>query len=70
MLKEFLLYDSIGEVNIIVNNSEVTSLYSGAYFGEMALMSSERRNATVIAKVKTDCLILESGLCEAAGSPD
>ena len=48
-----------GEVSILVNDSEVSSLTSGAYFGEMALMSSERRNATVIAKSETDCLVLE-----------
>ena len=48
-----------GEVSIVVNNAEVTSLCSGAYFGEMALMSSEMRNATVIARSETDCLVLE-----------
>ena len=42
-----------------MNHSEVASLSAGAYFGEMALMNSEKRNATVIAKVETTCLILE-----------
>ena len=46
-----------GSALIYKNN---TLVGSGAYFGEMALMISERRSATVIAKVKTDCLILET----------
>lgn len=47
-----------GEVAIQVNHVQVGSLESGSYFGELALLSNERRSATVIAAVGTHCLVL------------
>jgi CRP-like cAMP-binding protein len=38
-----------GEVIVSVNHVEVARLKSGSYFGEMALMNNERRNATITA---------------------
>ena len=39
-----------GFVLVQVNGEVVTELGSGAYFGELALLSNQRRAATVIAK--------------------
>ena len=39
-----------GVVMVQVNGEVVTELGSGAYFGELALLSNQRRAATVIAK--------------------
>ena len=48
-----------GQVTIHVNHVQVGSLESGSYFGELALLSNERRSATVIAaSVETHCLVL------------
>jgi len=47
-----------GAVAIQVNHVQVGSLESGSYFGEVALLSNERRSATVIATVGTHCLVL------------
>jgi len=47
-----------GQVCIQVNHVQVGSLETGSYFGELALLSNERRSATVIASVATHCLVL------------
>ena len=39
-----------GVVLVQINGEVVTELGSGAYFGELALLSNQRRAATVIAK--------------------
>lgn len=47
-----------GEVIVYVNHVEVARLKSGSYFGEMALMNDERRNATITAAGDVTCLTL------------
>lgn len=47
-----------GEVIVSVNHIEVARLKSGSYFGEMALMNNERRNATITAVDEVICLTL------------
>lgn len=47
-----------GEVSVLVNHVQVATLSSGAFFGEMALLSKERRSATVVAATETVCLVL------------
>lgn len=47
-----------GEVIVYVNHVEVARLKSGSYFGEMALMNDERRNATIAAAGEVTCLTL------------
>jgi cAMP-dependent protein kinase regulator len=47
-----------GEVMVSVNHIEVARLKSGSYFGEMALMNNERRNATITAVDEVICLTL------------
>ena len=46
-----------GEVSVQVNHVQVATLQQGAFFGEMSLLSNERRSATVAAL--TDCTCLE-----------
>jgi CRP-like cAMP-binding protein len=52
-----------GEANVVVerNNSptHVASLRSGDCFGEMSLLTGERRSATILAN--TDCEVVEIG---------
>ena len=38
-----------GQVSVHVNHVQVAELGSGSFFGEMSLLSNERRNATVTA---------------------
>jgi cGMP-dependent protein kinase len=48
-----------GKVSVQVNHVQVAALEGGAFFGEMALMSNDRRTASVIAsQPETKCLIL------------
>lgn len=47
-----------GEVAVFVNHVEVAKLKNGSYFGEMALMNDERRNATITACGDVVCLTL------------
>ena len=48
-----------GEVIVFVNHAEVAKLKSGSYFGEMALMNDDRRNATIVASGDVVCLTLD-----------
>lgn len=49
---------SSGEVSVQVNHIQVATLESGSFFGEMSLLSNERRSATVAALKDTVCLVL------------
>ncbi|MEC9094841.1 MAG: ATP-binding cassette domain-containing protein [Planctomycetota bacterium] len=48
-----------GHVEIVVDGRAVTTLKAGDYFGEVALIKEQPRNATVIAKSPTACFVLE-----------
>jgi CRP-like cAMP-binding protein len=50
---------SSGAVVVYVNHAEVARLNMGQYFGEMALMNNDRRNATVTALGPVSCLTLD-----------
>jgi len=41
------------------SSKEVAQLQSGAYFGEIALMTTKTRQATVTASGRTECLSLD-----------
>ncbi len=47
-----------GEVSVQVNHVQVAVLEAGTFFGEMSLLSNEKRSATVIALKDTTCLLL------------
>jgi CRP-like cAMP-binding protein len=49
---------SSGEVSVQVNHIQVATLEGGSFFGEMSLLSNERRSATVSALKDTVCLVL------------
>jgi putative ABC transport system ATP-binding protein len=63
--KEFLLI-SEGEVEIIRADREVARLGPGDFFGEVALISGEPRNATVVAQNAVDTYVLGKADFEAA----
>lgn len=48
-----------GEVEILIDGNRVNTLGSGSYFGEVALMKEQARNATVRALNDLVCFILE-----------
>ena len=48
-----------GEVAVQVNHIEVAKLGIGSFFGELALLKNEKRNATVIARGVTSCLVMK-----------
>jgi CRP-like cAMP-binding protein len=56
-----------GEVLVTVNHVEVARLKSGSYFGEMALMNNERRNATITAVMSESENITSEGGEEGRG---
>lgn len=49
---------SSGEVGVQVNHVQVATLGAGSFFGEMSLLSNERRSATVVSLTDTSCLVL------------
>ena len=55
--EEFFLV-SEGEVDVIRADHEVARLGPGAFFGEVALISGEPRNATVVAMSEVDTYVL------------
>jgi CRP-like cAMP-binding protein len=48
-----------GQVQVIRNNSILTLLGDNAFFGEMALVSNEKRNATIKSVTDLEVLILD-----------
>jgi len=52
----FVLID--GEVDVLARGRKVTTLGDGAFFGEMALVSSRPRNATVTSKTPVRVLVV------------
>ncbi|MBN1857811.1 cyclic nucleotide-binding domain-containing protein [Candidatus Bipolaricaulota bacterium] len=49
-----------GSVDVLKGGSKVAHLGTGAFFGEMSVLSGAPRNADVIAAEDTTCLILTS----------
>lgn len=47
-----------GEVSVQVNHVEVAKLGPGKHFGEMSLLSNEKRSASIYAVSETTCLVL------------
>jgi putative ABC transport system ATP-binding protein len=62
---EFFLV-SDGEVEVIRADQEVARLAAGSFFGEVALISGEPRNATVVARTAVDTYVLGKSDFEAA----
>jgi cAMP-dependent protein kinase regulator len=48
-----------GNVSVFVNHAEVAKLSPGAYFGEMALLNNDRRNASISCIGHCSCLSLD-----------
>ena len=63
--EEFFLV-SDGEVEVIRADHEVARLGPGNFFGEVALISGEPRNATVVAESEVDAYLLGKSDFEAA----
>jgi len=63
--QEFFLV-SDGEVEVIRADEEVARLGPGDFFGEVALISGEPRNATVVARNAVDTYVLGKTDFEAA----
>ena len=57
---------SDGEVEVIRADEEVARLGPGDFFGEVALISGEPRNATVVARNAVDTYVLGKTDFEAA----
>lgn len=51
-----------GEVEVFVNETLTTSLISWDIFWEIALLSDEKRNATIQAKTETHTLVLTQNM--------
>lgn len=59
-------YIICGSVDVVHKGSghkdtHLTTLAAGGLFGEMSLLTGEKRNATVLAKEDTTCLVIDSG---------
>ena len=39
--------------------TKINNLQKGAWFGELALINSKPRSATIISEVETECAVLE-----------
>jgi putative ABC transport system ATP-binding protein len=63
--EEFFLV-SDGEVEVVRADHEVARLGPGDFFGEVALISGEPRNATVVAEGEVDTYVLGKSDFEAA----
>jgi tRNA A-37 threonylcarbamoyl transferase component Bud32 len=50
---------SKGEVSVQINHVEVAILDPGQHFGEMSLLSNEKRSATIVANEDTTCYLLK-----------
>jgi hypothetical protein len=48
-----------GTANVVLKNNIIANLVTGNYFGEISLIDSERRSATVVATSDIDVLILD-----------
>lgn len=48
-----------GDVEILVDGNRVNTLHAGDYFGEVALIKDQPRNATVRALTPTSCFVLD-----------
>jgi len=59
--KFFIITDGMCEVLHNENGTEnlITTLHTGDYCGEQALIQDVRRNATIMAKISTSCLTLD-----------
>jgi putative ABC transport system ATP-binding protein len=63
--EEFFLISS-GEVEVVRSDREIARMGPGDFFGEVALISGEPRNATVVAKDEVDTYVLGKTDFEAA----
>jgi CRP-like cAMP-binding protein len=63
--EEFFLI-SDGEVDVVRADHEVARLGRGEFFGEVALISGEPRNATVVASEPLDTFVLGKSDFQAA----
>ena len=48
-----------GDVDVIVDDNKVAELHAGSFFGEVALIKDEPRNATIRATSEVVCFILD-----------
>ena len=48
-----------GECSVVVNHCEVATLGPNKFFGEKALLTKDKRNASVVATCDTTCLVLD-----------
>ncbi|MCH9620830.1 MAG: hypothetical protein S4CHLAM20_02340 [Chlamydiia bacterium] len=56
---DYLYVIAKGEVDVIKNDQVITTLKQGDYFGEMALMSTNKRSATIRAKGECNILAIK-----------
>jgi CRP-like cAMP-binding protein len=56
---DYLYVIAKGSVNVIKDGELVATLQEGQYFGEMALLSTNRRSATIIAKGSCSILAIK-----------
>lgn len=51
-----------GKVQVLLHSKEVSTLWHGEMFGEIALLNEEVRSASVIALENTECIVLTQDL--------